>query len=260
MKFAPLCVLPMVALLAACGSEADPAEADPPTEVAETPVASATPRGPYAPRNDCGELPGAQAFLDEVNAAVAARDVDAFVNLADVHVLLTFGGGEGAAQLREELAADDGALWNETADLMAMGCAISKVNDAGQSGDESQFTTIILPWYLAQDTGGDPFETVIVTGEDVPVHHAASLTSPPLAYVSWEAVQLVPEPGETGINYSGDQETGWLRVRLPAGSGAGADPVEGYMQAENLRSVVDYRLLANNGDGRWKISALIAGD
>ena len=35
---------------------------------------------------------------------------------------------------------------------------------------------------------------------------------------------------------------------------------EGYVRAENLRSVVDYRLLAASHNGRWQIVALLAGD
>ena len=178
-----ICLLPLVALLGACSDAADPVESD--TVAAETSVAAATPTGPFSPRNDCDELPGASAFLDQVNAAVSARDVDAFVNLADVDVALDFGGGEGAAQLRERLSANDGELWGEIAELMAMGCAINRINEADQSGKQSEFTTIILPWYFAQDTGGDPFETVIVTGEDITVHEGATLASPPLATVSW---------------------------------------------------------------------------
>lgn len=251
MKIAPLIVLPLVALVAACNQSADPVESEPTETV--TPIAVATPSGPYAPRNDCGELPGAQAFLDQVNAAVAARDVDAFVNLADVHVRLGFGGEDGAANLRESLEApdngQDGSMWDEIAELMAMGCAVSETGES---------TTITLPWYFAQDTGGDPFETMIVTGEDIAVREAADGTSRQVATVSWDAVQLVPEEETAGIVFGGPDETGWRRVQLM--SGPGADPVTGYMRAETLRSVVDYRLLAHNGDGRWKISALLAGD
>ncbi|MCL6249581.1 hypothetical protein M3P36_00765 [Altererythrobacter sp. KTW20L] len=249
MKSAHFLALPFMAVLAACGNDAEPVEADP---AAEAQVTAADPSGQYAPRNDCAEVAGAQAFLDEVNAAVAARDVDAFVNLADVHVRLGFGGEDGAANLRQSFEANDGGMWDEIATLMVMGCAVT---------EGGEFTTITLPWYFAQDMTGDPFETMIVTGEDVAIHEAAALTSPPLATVSWEAVQLVLEPGSNVIEFGGpDDNNGWRRVRLPAGGGAGADPVEGYMPADALRSLVDYRLLAHDGDGRWKISALLAGD
>ncbi len=248
MKLAPLCLLPLVALIAACSQPADPVDAEP--SATETPLAAATPSGPFAPRNDCGNLPGAQAFLDKITAATAARDVDALIALADVHVRLGFGGEDGAANLREALEEADGGLWGEIDTLSAMGCAVT------QTGE---FTTITMPWYFAQDMDGDPFETMIVTSENVPVHEAASDNSAQLATVSWDAVQLVPEEGAGGvINFGGPDDNGWRHVRLPAAEGA--EPIVGYMRASTLRSVVDYRLLAHNGDGQWKISALLAGD
>jgi hypothetical protein len=248
MRLAPLSLLPFVALLAACDQSEAPAAVEPTTT--EAPVVATAPVGPLAPRNDCATVPGAQAFLDQINAAVAARDVDAFVSLVDVHVRLGFGGEDGAANLRTSLEAPDGGMWDEIAELMAMGCAVT------QTGER---TTIILPWYFAQDTGGDPFETMIVTGEEVVVHAAPAGNSEQLATISWDAVQLEPEAGPDGaISFGGPDDTGWRHVRLPASDGA--EPIVGYMRSSNLRSVIDYRLLAENGDGTWKVSALLAGD
>ena len=216
MRFAALSLLPLVALIAACSGDADAPDGAQPT-AAETAVAAAAPAGPFAPRNDCAGIPGAQAFLDQINTAVAARDVDAFVNLADVHVRLGFGGEDGAANLRQSLEMPDGGMWDEIAELMAMGCAVS---DAGE------FTTITLPWYFAQNMDGDPFETMIVTGENVGLHAAADAGSPVLASVSWDMVQLIPEAGADGaITFGGPDDSGWRHVRLE--QAGGAEPVEG---------------------------------
>lgn len=239
-------VLPLLALVYACGAAESPSDtAVEGVAVTSNPVPVAnTPSGPFAPRDDCAGMPGAVEFRAALSAAVAARDANALVALADSKVRLGFGGIDGAANMRSDFSQPDGGMWDELTEVIALGCATNEQGD------------IIMPRYFAQDTGGDPFETLIVTGEKVPLHRSPDDASPHLASISWDAVDLVLTANDEGVStFGGPDETGWVQVRT-----RGARPVEGYMRESQLRSVVDYRLIASKAESGYRITALLAGD
>lgn len=254
MKFA-LWGLPLLALATACSQSDAPSEQmEAAAEnlvdtVLETPapVASAT-LGRYAPRNDCGDLPGAKPFLSMLNAAIEMRDTDVLVALSANDVKLGFGGEDGAAYLRRALDAEGSALWSALEKVSGLGCAVNT-----QGG-------IIMPWYFAQDISGDPFETMIVTGSDVAVHAEPRDNSPRIASVTWDAVDVVMD-GQPVVNASTQGSAApaasWTHIRMRSDA---AEPAEGYILSSNLRSVVDYRLIASSRNGRWRITAMLAGD
>lgn len=227
-----------LALLLTCTacSQAD-APADEVVEAAEKmadPTAQPTPlaKGKWAPRDTCAEVEGAAAFRQRLAAAVHARDDEALVALAAEDIRLDFGGGAGKQELRERL--DDGALglWEELRTLISLGCSANE-----QGG-------ITIPWYFDQNLGGvDPFETMIVTGENVPVHERALATSRRVASVSWDLVTLTAPLTDTR----------YQRVEL-------SDGRTGYIATGQLRSLIDYRLIASSRNGRWRITSFVAGD
>ena len=227
--------LTLLLTCAACSQEDAPA--DEVVEAAEKivdPAAQPTPlaKGRWAPQDSCATEPGAAAFRQRLAAAVHARDVDALVALAAEDVRLDFGDGAGKEELRARL--DDGALglWEELRTLMSLGCSIN-----AQGG-------ITIPWYFDQDLGNvDPLEAMIVTGENVPVHERALATSRRVASVSWNLVTLAGPLTDTR----------YQRVELPDGT-------TGYIATGQLRSLIDYRLIASSRNGRWRITSFVAGD
>ena len=85
---------------------------------------------------------------------------------------------------------------------------------------------------------------LVVRGKDVPLLAEPRPDAKVLARISWDSVTL---------EESTDEKSRFAKVK----SGAG---VEGYMAWENLRSVLDYRLLADRDAKGWKLTALVAGD
>lgn len=210
--------------------------------VESTPAALADiPQGPYAPRDDCTDVKGTGSFLAALYAAVAAHDTDALLELAAEDVKLDFGGGAGRDELRALLEAEDGAMWAELNELLELGCA---------SDGEALMT---LPWYFAQEIPADPFESYIVTGEDVVLAAAPADNAADLARISWDVVEMA---------YEDEQVPGFTRVAWRDRSKAAAvnNRVEGYIATDHLRSLIDYRLIASSRNGRWRITSLIAGD
>lgn len=235
--------MPLLALLAACDRSDPPSERlgraaeELVTKTEREPLPAQRPDGPWAPREECNDLPGAMDFLASLQAAIDMRDADALLALAADDVKLDFGGGAGKQELRERLAADEGAHWEMLAELLELGCA----------ADDQ--TTITLPWYFAQDIAVDPYMGAIVTGEDVPLYDTPANDASVLANLSWEAVEMLPDETES----EGFDRVTWTDPEA-------GEQVEGYIVSEELRSIIDYRLIANRRNNRWRITALIAGD
>ena len=241
------------ALLAACSQSEAPSEEmeKAAQEVVQAVEGSEAPEqvaeGPYAPRDECADLPGARQFLGELKSAIAARDAERLIALTAEDVKLDFGGGTGRAELRNRLAAEHGALWERLAPLTKLGCAVNS-----QGG-------MTLPWYFEQPMPSDPYSGLIVTGEDVPVREAPDPEAPVLARLSWEVVEA------TGAGAGG---TAFRQVRVPAAEeGESAAPAgeqtgekEGYIAQEHLRSLLDHRIIAASRNARWRIISLVAGD
>ena len=98
--------------------------------------------GPYAPRDTCGDLKGADAFRQDLAVAVEARDVDALVALAAEDVKLDFGGGAGRAELRKRLSGGDWDLWDELDKLLMLGCS---ANSQGGTDDPVVLRSVDRP-------------------------------------------------------------------------------------------------------------------
>ena len=231
-------MLPAFALalvLAACSQEKAPSE-----DVAEQaqavvdPTPSPTPfaKGRFAPRDECGTLEGAPDFLNRLAEAVRLRDSNAVAALAADDIHLDFGGGAGAAEFKKRLNGPGGELWKALDTLLTLGCA---ANDQGG---------LTIPWVFDQDIGdADPYLSMLVMGENEPVHETASRSSKEIGSVSWDLVE--------SADYQPDRPM--QQVKL-------ADGKTGYIATDKLRSIIDYRLLASSRNGKWSITSFIAGD
>ncbi|RXZ65840.1 hypothetical protein [Pelagerythrobacter rhizovicinus] len=224
--------------LAACGEGKAPSEKlkDAAEGLVEEAAGETPPKlgdGPYAPRDECAALPGADAFRQQLAQAVAARDAQALTALAASDVKLDFGGGAGSAQLRAKLDGEEASLWDELDTLLTLGCAAE-----GRAG-------ITLPWYFAQEIDAvEPAKGMIVMGENVPLRLAPDAKAETLKTISWDLVELID-----GL----EPEASFQHVET-------TDEQRGYIATDKLRSLLDYRLLASSRDGKWSITSLVAGD
>lgn len=191
--------------------------------------------GPLAPRDECEGVHGLQTLQAKLRHAVQRRDTDALLALTDEDVKLDFGGGSGLAELRRRLTAPDYNLWGELDRVLDLGCGTSiSANGDGYAA---------WPWYFAKDIIPlDPYEATIVTGSGVRLRSGPSASSSIIGGVSWDYVRR-PEFSDKA----------YAKVITREGR-------EGYMAQQYLRSLVDYRVVANMVDGEWKITAFIAGD
>ncbi len=236
LQIAGLCSLAL--FLSACGdSPADEAPVTEPTApVSEAPSlaeAAASAQGPFAPKDDCGELYGFDSFRGQLRRAITFRNVDSLTALVDPDVKLDFGGGSGIDELKARLA-DNPELWSEMSDVIALGCSAE--------GD----TAVTLPWAFANlPEGTDATTTYLVTANDAPVRAEAADAEASNGTISWDLVTVSEAPAE-------DAE--FVQVSTLD------DETTGYVAADSLRPITDYRILANRGDDGWKVTAFVAGD
>ena len=191
--------------------------------------------GPYAPRNECLDEPGAGEFLASLRKAVQARDTKLLAPLVAEDIRLDFGGGAGRATLAERLAENEGALWEQLDEVLTLGCA-------------SDGATLTMPWYFAQDIGSrDPYGAFVVTGEGIPVY-ASSRSEETLQTLDWAMVDSVAYTEIVEDDGSGRRE-----MQLDDGT-------RGFIDEQNLRALIGYRLLASRRNNRWRITSFVAGD
>lgn len=199
--------------------------ADEPTEAAET---------SFAPRDECSSQPGWPAFAERLRDAAKARDATALAELATQDITLDYGGGSGTDELKKRLADPKAALWHELDDALALGCAM-------QGG------LAALPWYFWNiPDGTDGADTVIVTGNDIPLLRRPKSNADPITKLDWAMVTIDPATFDSKAPFSA--------VHTRTGKH------EGYVATARLRSVLAYRLIAEPRDGDWRVTAFIAGD
>jgi hypothetical protein len=240
-----------VALLGACQSQVEPSPSPSGSaSAAASPIASQPPSstgatsalldglvvpqqpGRFAPRDECGKLPGAREFREKLAAAVLARDADGIAALAAPEVKLGFGGDDGRARLLAKLKEPDSEVMRELGVLLSYGCAN---RDGGMT----------MPWHFAQDAGDvDGYDAMVVTGADVPMLATGDANAAVRKRLSWDLVEL-----SAGLH----SERPFQQVKA-------ADGTQGYVATDRLRSLLDYRLLADRENGEWRISAILAGD
>jgi hypothetical protein len=231
-----LALVPLLLAATACDQHKAPSDklAQSASELvgAKKPEPAPLAKGPFAPRDTCGGLAGASDFRARLADAVMARDADALVALAAEDIKLDFGGGTGRAELKKRLTAKDGMLWDELDQLLKLGCAANP-----QGG-------LTIPWYFEQHIDKvDAMSGMLVTGEGVPLLPEPDARSAPIRTISWDVVELTA-----------------LKPDDPFQHVATADGTKGYIATDKLRSLLDYRLLASQRNGKWSMVSLVAGD
>ena len=188
----------------------------------------------YVPRDECVTLPGFATFREAVFAATAKRDGEALAALADPDIRLDFGGGAGRDELRKRLVDPKSGLWSEIAALAPLGCA-------------ADGTVATLPAIFSRVPDDvDPGRTMLVTGSAVPLRGKPSPGAPMVRTLDWALVTLKGDGFDPASKYA---------------EVTAADGSSGFVATAKLRSLLDYRLIADKTEGgAYRITALIAGD
>ncbi|QKG70067.1 hypothetical protein [Erythrobacter mangrovi] len=183
------------------------------------------------PRDECGDIPGADAFRMTLATAVANRNEAMLVPLFAPNV--KFHDDFGHAALRERLPHPDYRLWEELDALLQLGC--------GGTANE-----LYVPWVGDQGfVMENPSVELLAVGSAIPLRSAPSETALVLRYLNWEVVRWNSE-WETTMAHDFAQVTIGSMV--------------GYVLESQLRSEFHYHMSVSRIDGRWQVTSLVDGE
>jgi hypothetical protein len=186
------------------------------------------------PVDEAGKNPEFFVYRARLQAAIAARDVDAVIAASDPNIKLGFGGEGGAAEFRKMLTGQGAqATWTRLSLALSLG---------GSFSNERTFEAPYI--YSRWPDGLDAIECAAVVGTNVIVRSAGRQTAEALGRVNFSIVRVRGFDGEN---------KDWSSVETPAG-------VAGFVHSSFLYSPLETRAIFSDTGGRWLLRALVAGD
>ncbi|GIZ50184.1 SH3 domain-containing protein [Noviherbaspirillum aridicola] len=175
------------------------------------------------------------AFRAQLQAAIARRDAGALLAGVDRNIRNSFGDNNGVDAFRQIWEPEDrrSRVWEVLGEVLALG---------GSFDREGSF---VAPYVFSRwPRDADAFTHAAILGASVPVRAAASPSSPVAASLSFSIVEQIESRGA---------DESWVQIRLPRGK-------TGFVDRRFIRSPVDYRAIFSKRDGKWKMTAFLAGD
>jgi hypothetical protein len=185
------------------------------------------------PRDEAGQRPDFLQFRQQLQAIAQRRDVGELLKIVDPSVRVAFDGAGGVEAFRTyHVDNPERDFWTEFAAVLRLG------------GVFTTGTTFVAPYTFAiWPDEFDAFSCKVVIGERVRVRAAPSMAAPTLTLLTYAIVEFVPL----------ELDADWARVKL-------ADGRIGFIASRYVRSPVDHRAFFEFKDGRWWLTAYVAGD
>ena len=186
------------------------------------------------PVDQCAADASFSSFRSALLQAIERRDAAFVLSVLADDVSVDFGGGAGRDDFRRAWALDRpeaSALWSELGAVLRLGC----VADGGTFWAPSMFRQL--------EHLDDPTGVVVAIGPDAVLRAAPSDTSREVVRLDWDVL----------VWRSVDSPEDWMPVAL-------ADGRTGFVRRDRVRSMLDHRASFAKVDGRWRITAFIAGD
>jgi hypothetical protein len=199
-------------------------------------LVNAQQRAVLPPIDNGTQEPTLEVFRARLTTIVRARNARALHALIAPDIQITFGepNGQAAFQAKWHPERRDSSLWTELETILRLGGAF-----VGE-----QYCAPYL--YAAFPPDIDAFDHAVVIEKDVPLRAAAAANARIVARLSYEIVAT--KPGARA------GRSPWVEVTRQGTASAG------YVERRLLRSPADYRACFSLRDGRWMMTALIAGD
>ena len=192
------------------------------------------------PVDEASRDPEFLAYREELLRAVRSGNVEGVVALADPTIRTTFGAGGGAADFRRMLR--EPGMLRELEQVLILGGSFR-----GEGAQRSFWAPYV---YSAWPDAHDPWETLAVISENVPLLRVPDRATVPDALLSYDLVERVSPPQPPA---AAAPEPQFIEV-------ATADERRGWVSSSSLRSHVGYRAGFMKVAGRWRMNAFVAGD
>lgn len=199
--------------------------------------------------------PAIQPFLQELNSAIAARNVDALLALIDRTGIEGPGGERGAeafvARWGLTYDARTSPLWSRLAEALALGVTPAAAGaPTGFHAPAIGFTTDLSDEIL--DRNIRPGDRLLVLGQQVRVRAEPSTKGEMLAEVGWEVIKAAGPFDLATATTIGDETHPWWPVALPDGR-------RGWIWGKYVRPWLAERADFAQVDGQWRLVRFAPG-
>jgi hypothetical protein len=184
--------------------------------------------------------PSFKAFRDKLIEAAKNRDTKFVMSILDPDILNSFGGDGGVEQFKEKWKPDNpnSELWGVLLEVLSIGGSF-----------DPRTKDFCAPYVFSNFPELDGFEHSAIIGEQVRVREQPSLTSPIIASLSYDIVDLPDRP----VNPIKMDGISWIAIKLSNGK-------TGFVSKQFIRSPIDYRACFSKKNGKWRMNTLVAGD
>ena len=200
----------------------------------------------FPPPNDLAKDKSLVTFVNQLKTAVQKKDKAFILSILDKNIRNGFGGNDGIEEFKKQ--------WNWSKDTLTVWHRLQQVLNIGggfMEGDPGGSRMYAFPYVFNLDPGdADIFSVGVITGKNVNFRDKPNLAGKVITQLTYDVVEF---SGETrGKNPVGDPE--WYQIET-------ADHKKGWVFWQYVYSPVNYRLLlSKNSQGKWKITAFLAGD
>jgi len=185
------------------------------------------------PVDQCAKDSSFVKFRAALKQVVARKDREAFLKMLSPKVLVNFGGTSGPEAFAATWDFDPNShgIWDLLTTMLRMGCA--------RSSEARIIPSLIVQMEPYADE--DLFDAVLIL-PGARLYKETGVESANPSTVPWTVAPVTSR--------AGDLVTG---VRLPDGR-------EGYISDDDLYEPLGYRMVVEKLNGRWMITAFVAGD
>jgi hypothetical protein len=187
------------------------------------------------------------AFREQTLQAARRRDAKYILSIVDAKIHNTFGDSNGIQEFKKmwKLDRPNSEFWDEFLAVLSNGGNFVKEADMKYKMFQAPYTFTVFPDDL------DAFEYHAIFGSNVNLRSRPEASAPIVASLSYNVVKVdFPNSVE---NKTRPNDYQWLKVETLGGQ-------KGFVQAKYVRSPIDYRAIFEKKNGKWKMTAFIAGD
>jgi hypothetical protein len=193
------------------------------------------------PVDEAPKDPSFKAFRDKLIAAMKNEDEMVLYGSIDPKITNSFGGEGGVTEfnIKWKMSDDHPKVYAELAKILSMGGSFSV------TGGEKSFCAPYAYSNFPEDLDANAY--AVITGTSVRVRAQPNLNAPILTALSYDIVELNFEPPVP------DENSEWVKINAPNGK-------KGYVFGQYIRRPIDHRACFAKKQGKWLMTALVAGD
>ena len=208
----------------------------------------------FPPINDITKDKSLVTFVNQLKVAVQKKDKAFLLGALDEKVMSELGGDGGIAEFKRTWNLDKGdtSIWHQLSKVIELGGAFNK-------DDPDRRFTFAFPYvhFIDLQDVDDYMNVGVIIGKNVNVREKPDLKAKVLMQLSYDVIWFVEAEQALqkteGTNAWGEPE--WYLIETLDRK------KQGWVFWKYVHSPIGYRLfLFKNKQGKWKISAFVAGD